>query len=503
MGYPWQTGEEASAKKLAGSGIMRIVGTGSANAYLGDFDLGGNDGDEPAALVDGTCVLLEANFSNTDTSTFNLTLGSTTYGAKTIKKLVSGALVALAANDFLSGRKYLITWDTDADAWIVIAGLSDNSAKAVQQQTPCYAASVTGNDTLVVTLDPVPAAYTAGMPLRVKPDARNTGPASVNVNSLGAKSIKKHGGTVDLDDGDFVAGQILEMIYDATLGVFHLTSLPANVMPARMPLSAGQSITANNAVAVGIAGTTLNTITIATTSNTNAPVGRSDSQEKRAQKIVGDGNDYDRIVLNCSNNAGSPSDNYTVGIQADSAGAPSGTFLASFTQPGTSFVNGDNTLILNQAINLANGTTYWFVIERAGALSTSHYVDINATSTNPYASGNMWTRTQSTGTWAENAGTDIRMLVQLVTVAGKAYKADSDVANLTNNFCGFAVASAAGGADVIVQFGSVLDGFSGLTIGSTYYVNATPGSIGTSAGSNSKKVGIAITTTRLLILPTI
>jgi len=88
----------------------------------------------------------------------------------------------------------------------------------IQRGVETYAADAGANDTYVITLDPVPAAYLAGMTLKAKFNTANTGACTINVNSLGAKSIKKYGdaGLQDLDDNDIQAAQIAIIIYDGT-----------------------------------------------------------------------------------------------------------------------------------------------------------------------------------------------------------------------------------------------------------------------------------------------
>lgn len=79
-----------------------------------------------------------------------------------------------------------------------------------------YGASSTGDDTY--TLSAPLSAYVTGMSVFLKPDTGNTGAATLNINSLGAKTIKKisGGSLVDLDDGDIEAGQIVHLVYDGT-----------------------------------------------------------------------------------------------------------------------------------------------------------------------------------------------------------------------------------------------------------------------------------------------
>lgn len=56
--------------------------------------------------------------------------------------------------------------------------------------------------------------------------------------------------------------------------------------------------------------------------------------------------------------------------------------------------------------------------------------------------------------------------------------------------------------EVDVYYEGIIDGFSGLTPGSDYFVQNTAGAIGTSAGSNTIKCGKAISATELLIVQT-
>ncbi len=90
------------------------------------------------------------------------------------------------------------------------------------------AASTTGNDTYAITLTPAPTAYANYQIFRFKPDTANTGAATLNVNGLGAKTIKKNVSS-DLETGDILANQIVEVVYDGTN--FQLLGFPAGVQP--------------------------------------------------------------------------------------------------------------------------------------------------------------------------------------------------------------------------------------------------------------------------------
>lgn len=78
-----------------------------------------------------------------------------------------------------------------------------------------YAIDGGSNDTYAISLDVPPSAYVAGMMIAFKANTSNTGACTLNVNTLGAKSIKK-AGNVDLGDGDILSGQVVWVIYDGT-----------------------------------------------------------------------------------------------------------------------------------------------------------------------------------------------------------------------------------------------------------------------------------------------
>lgn len=89
------------------------------------------------------------------------------------------------------------------------------TSSEIQNGGIIYAVDSGSTDTYVITLSPVPSAYTAGMKIYFKANTINTGPATLNVNGLGAKNIKKNV-TEDLADGDVKAGEIVQVVYDGT-----------------------------------------------------------------------------------------------------------------------------------------------------------------------------------------------------------------------------------------------------------------------------------------------
>ncbi len=94
-------------------------------------------------------------------------------------------------------------------------GIHLAAAADIQKQTFNYAAA-SGTDTLTLTLDPAIASYTTGLRASFKAAANNTGTATININGLGAKTIKRNGGADDLVADDLVAGGFYEIVYDGT-----------------------------------------------------------------------------------------------------------------------------------------------------------------------------------------------------------------------------------------------------------------------------------------------
>ena len=76
-------------------------------------------------------------------------------------------------------------------------------------------ATVSGTDTLTGSLTPAIVAYATGNLFSFVAVATNTGATTINLNSLGAKSITKSG-TTALVAGDIVSGQVYLIEYDGT-----------------------------------------------------------------------------------------------------------------------------------------------------------------------------------------------------------------------------------------------------------------------------------------------
>lgn len=80
---------------------------------------------------------------------------------------------------------------------------------------------------------------------------------------------------------------------------------------------------------------------------------------------------------------------------------------------------------------------------------------------------------------------------------GRAYQSTGDPADWTT---GLATAAAITGGDCVVRLLGAMDGFTGLTAGAVYYAT-TGGALAATTDGNDRVVGIALSSTRLLVHP--
>ena len=88
-----------------------------------------------------------------------------------------------------------------------------------------FAVDPNGDDSYKITLTPAPTAYASGMIIIFDANTANTGACTVNVNELGAKSLKVMHNR-DPNDNYIEAGSIVMAVYDGTN--FQIQSPAAN-----------------------------------------------------------------------------------------------------------------------------------------------------------------------------------------------------------------------------------------------------------------------------------
>lgn len=152
----------------------------------------------------------------------------------------------------------------DGSDWIVLGSInaSSNAFQPYQGAGALrfvnYASDTGSADAYAVAPVPAIAAYAAGQVVTLKPGNANTGAATVNVSSLGAKAIKMADGS-DLQANAMVATGAYMLVYDGADFIIVNPSLAGNLLLARGTAVASAStadIGAANSDFVEISGTT-------------------------------------------------------------------------------------------------------------------------------------------------------------------------------------------------------------------------------------------------------
>ena len=120
--------------------------------------------------------------------------------------------------------------------------------------------SISGADTITGALTPALTAYAAGQMFYFVAAGANTGAVTLNINSLGAKSVTRDGSTA-LVAGDIASGEVVIVVYDGT----RFQMVNPNTFNGTLPVDkggTGQTSYTNGQLLIG--NTTGNTLTKAT-----------------------------------------------------------------------------------------------------------------------------------------------------------------------------------------------------------------------------------------------
>jgi len=363
--------------------------------------------------------------------------------------------------------------------------------EAIEAGTDFYAASSAGTDSYAITITPPITAYTTGMKFRFKTDVGNTGAATLNVSSLGAKTIKKNNDQ-DLATGDIEAGQIVDVVYDGT-NMQMQSQVAKSGASNTNTFTAGETVTAGQPAVIGTGNPVLldSNFTGGTqqTINTTDWVSQSFTTSSKAVSIK-------NVVLLFRNiSGGFLSRDVTVSIRANSAGQPTGADIETKTATASSGSIGTNAYTYLRAtfsspVTVSASTTYHIVIRMNGANFVLLRNNTAGQGTNSSA--------DSGGTWSAANGKVVFMVTEIDTVAGRVYTADADAVSKLDYF-GFFTSSGNAGDSISVQTDGVVSGLSGLTAGTRYYASDTAGSLSSTMGTYEVPLGIAVSTTELLI----
>lgn len=141
---------------------------------------------------------------------------SGSYVTMVVSETYSAVLSAVTTDLAESGAE--VTTNKATDFSTINDTLYPSIGAVVDNFQPTAYAATSGTDTYAATLTGVvPTAYYAGMEVKLLFGNTNTGAATINLNSLGAKAIKKGtDGATALSASDLVVTKIYTLIYDGT-----------------------------------------------------------------------------------------------------------------------------------------------------------------------------------------------------------------------------------------------------------------------------------------------
>lgn len=221
-------------KAAGGTGAVTATGTLTANAVVM-----GNGGVETKSV---------AGVTTDGTSRIQLGVAGTSVGGVELRNATSGTvsivpptgalgtailttpigtdtLTANAATQTLTNKTLtapVIATITNGAATLtlptVTSTLFGSATKADVLEAALFAADAGSTDAYVIALSPAITAYVTGAHYRFKANTANTGACTIDINGVGAKTIKKAAGgiTTDLATNDILAGQWVDLVYDGT-----------------------------------------------------------------------------------------------------------------------------------------------------------------------------------------------------------------------------------------------------------------------------------------------
>jgi len=266
---------------------------------------------------------------------------------------------------------------------------------------------------------------------------------------------------------------------------------------------AGENITAGNTVIVASGNGSTNTQSYDTSSGSALLIYGTNWG---AQIFTAGVDDLyiNSVTLKLKRGITSNSDVMTVSIRATDGTNPTGSDLVSVTflrsSLTTSLVN--YTYTFSTPVRISGGAKYAIVLSNPSGTFGAEEIQWGMdTGSSSFAGGYASRSIDGGNSWTELPDSDFSFAVELQQLTGgRVYKTCAIYDNqLANNTIGIAQSSVTTGQSVNIVFGGIDTTNNSLTVGKTYFLSDTPGAIGTSPGSRSRKIGIAVSDTELLI----
>lgn len=372
-----------------------------------------------------------------------------------------------------------------------------------------YASTSTGNDDYAITVPDI-IAYTETNTFKIKADVWNTWSATLNINWLWAKTLKKLKNTdfSDLETGDIISTQIFRVTYNSSNWWFFqfdtspATAIVPNVGSTKSTFIAWESITAWNSLRNGVEFDEVTSHqSWASISYTYVSIWYSTTYYKSWQSFTIESSWRLKSFSCYMTKSGSP----TFNIQAfiyDSANnliwTSTNTILSSTLTTVATYYDFNFT-----SLNLVPGVYKILVAPINGSVSSTNYVQWQANLTWTYTWG-VWLSATNTNIITEMTWSDKNFYFTFTnTTENFNYVYKTNASNSSKiNFIWFATNTVSTWWTVTVDTCWINNNQSSLVIWSTYYLSDTAWTISSSAWTNSVKIWKAISSSWILIVPT-
>lgn len=205
-------------KQIVLTGNIVITNTGTSNGSTGLY-LFTNDSTPRTVSINGTSITINPTASSK--TIVQWAYDGTSYNFDTNYSLTQSIVKAVTSE---------VNTGTDDAKFITSLGLENS--KYLTQSGSKVSATASGTDTYTATITPAITNYSSGQRFFITFTNANTGAVTINLNSLGAKSIKK-GVNTNLVSGDIAAGQVFLIAYDGTnfqlIGSPNSSSIPTSL----------------------------------------------------------------------------------------------------------------------------------------------------------------------------------------------------------------------------------------------------------------------------------
>lgn len=204
------------------------------------------------------------------------------------------------------------------------------------------------------------------------------------------------------------------------------------------------------------------------------------------------------VTVHVGSNNGS-SMTFTASIRATSGGLPTGSDLANSTTTWVTTTIATHTFTFSGPVLVTPNTLYALVI-RSSSAQGGYQNNNGGSPAGRFTSSNSGSSWSTLTGYMDNGGGIPPTYNYSPTIAGLIYKTSAALNNeFANNFVGFAMENITKDNSGKISVSGVVNNLSGLSIGKTYFLSDTIGLIATSAGSQSRKIGLSISATSLLI----